>query len=70
MPSVQVRVQQDLCCGFGNCAWLCPEVFELDFASNRSRMVDGAPVDAHREQVLQAAQECPTQAITVVAADA
>ena len=56
-----------MCCGFGNCAALCPQVFALDYDSNRTRIVPGAPLADYAAEIAQAASECPTQAIHVVA---
>ena len=43
-----------------------PQVFALDYDSNRTRIVPGALAD-YAAEIAQAASECPTQAIHVVA---
>ena len=44
-----------------------PQVFALDYDSNRTRIVPGAPLADYAAEIAQAASECPTQAIHVVA---
>lgn len=63
MSQVTVQIQGDMCCGFGNCASLCPQVFVLDYDTNRAQLVLDAPVTAYAARIAQAARECPTQAI-------
>ncbi|MCA8295548.1 ferredoxin [Burkholderia sp. AU30198] len=63
MSQVTIEIQGDMCCGFGNCASLCPQVFVLDYDTNRAQLVPDAPVDAYAARIAQAASECPTQAI-------
>ncbi|MFI5761978.1 MULTISPECIES: ferredoxin [unclassified Streptomyces] len=57
-----VRVDRQLCQGSGICAGSAPEVFVLDEDLARPRE-DGTPPD---ERVLDAADMCPAQAITVL----
>ncbi|MEV6161395.1 ferredoxin [Streptomyces sp. NPDC052052] len=56
-----VRVDPTLCQASGMCAGAVPEVFVLDGAYSRV-LVDGIEPD---ERVLDAADICPAQAITV-----
>lgn len=56
-----VRVDPELCQASGMCAGAVPEVFALDGKHARVR-VDGIEPD---ERVLDAADICPAQAITV-----
>ncbi len=67
MSQLTVQILSGMCCGFGNCAALCPQVFALDYDSNRTRIVPGAPLADYAAEIAQAASECPTQAIHVVA---
>lgn len=57
-------VDQDLCIGCGVCASVAPSVFDLNDDGKAFAVadeVDGADVDAAKE----AADSCPTSAITV-----
>ncbi|MFJ1544966.1 ferredoxin [Streptomyces sp. NPDC088246] len=56
-----VRVDPQLCQASGMCAGVAPEVFALDGEHARVR-ADGIEPD---ERVLDAADICPAQAITV-----
>ncbi|MER5883979.1 ferredoxin [Streptomyces sp. NPDC001941] len=57
----EVRVDQNLCMASGMCAALAPEVFVLGDEHARTRVSETAPDD----RVLEAADVCPAQAITV-----
>lgn len=62
--TIAVLIEDNLCCGFGNCEQVCPSMFRLDPKSNRARLLR-TPNVADAALLLQAAEECPTQAITV-----
>jgi ferredoxin len=61
--AISVDVDCGRCCGWGNCAQVCPEVFELDPQTNRARLRHKNVPDELTVQVQEAAAECPTQAI-------
>lgn len=67
MSKVTVEILDGQCCGFGNCAQVCSEVFQLDRASNRVRLVPDAQFDAHVDRIATAVSECPTQALAMFA---
>jgi ferredoxin len=58
----RVVVDGELCIGCGNCAELCPTVFELDEAAGRSRVIQptGGPEDCIQEAI----ESCPAGAIS------
>ena len=62
----RIVIDGSLCCGFGDCADLAPDVFELD-PSGRALLRMGTSADA---AVLEAAAACPMGAIVVVEEDA
>ena len=57
-----VRVDAALCVGSGQCALYCPEVFAV--VDGLARVRDPPPPPALRDDVGDAADACPTQAIT------
>jgi ferredoxin len=59
---MKITVDRDLCIGAANCVAIAPAVFQLD-ADNKAVVVaeDGAMDD----MLLQAAESCPTSAITL-----
>ena len=57
------EVDQTLCIGCGLCADIASEVFELD--ENMLSHVIAAPVPSDEPAVREAADSCPTSAITV-----
>jgi len=61
---VNVEVDADCCCGFGQCITICPEVFELTDAGYAVVRVDAVPAELEHA-VRRAEQSCPTHAITV-----
>ena len=72
MPEVSTRnriaieVDRELCYGFGDCVDSLPEVFALD-EENISIVLD--PDAAPLDDILEAAQNCPVDAIIVTDED-
>ena len=58
----QIVIDRSLCSGFGACAELAPDVFEVDDGGLVSLRVGMSDDDA----VLEAADACPMGAISVV----
>ena len=58
----RIVIDQSLCSGFGDCADLAPEVFELE-SGGRAFVRIGESADP---AVLDAAAACPMGAITIV----
>jgi len=59
---LDVQIDRDLCMGSGNCVYAAPGVFELDDDSV-AFVVD--PAAAPEDDIVAAARNCPTHAITV-----
>ena len=57
----KIEIDRSLCSGFGTCAELAPEIFELD-AGGTASVRRGLSDDPG---VLEAASACPMAAITV-----
>jgi ferredoxin len=64
---VQIHIDRDKCCGYGNCVLAAPDVFALDDISNLAVALVTEPDEALRPAVDRAIDECPTEAITTVA---
>ena len=62
----RIVIDSSLCSGFGACAELAPEVFELDGGGTAAARVGYSTDPA----VLDAAAACPMAAISVVEEDA
>ena len=62
----KVQVVKDICIGAASCAAFSPTVFELD-DKKKAVVLEGA--DDTPENILLAAQSCPTKAIIVTDAD-
>ncbi len=62
----RIVIDGSICSGFGDCADLAPEVFELD-AHGKALLRIGASSDP---AVVEAAAACPMSAISVVEEDA
>jgi ferredoxin len=58
----RIQIDRSLCSGFGACAELAPDIFELD-AGGTATVRSGQSDDP---TVLDAAAACPMAAITVV----
>jgi ferredoxin len=58
----KVKVVRDLCIGAASCVAFSPTVFELD-AEKKAIVINNAADD--EENILLAAQSCPTKAIII-----
>ncbi|MEY2416058.1 MAG: ferredoxin [Ilumatobacteraceae bacterium] len=61
---MRVIVDFDVCASTGSCMQICPEVFELR-SDGYLYILQEEPPESLRAQVDQAADMCPTAAITV-----
>ena len=61
---MKVTVDFDVCASTGSCMQICPEVFELR-SDGYLYILQEEPPESLRDQVVQAADMCPTAAITV-----
>jgi ferredoxin len=59
----KVKVIRDLCIGAASCVAVSPNVFQLD-QENKAVIPDGA--NDIPENILMAAQSCPTKAIVII----
>lgn len=59
---MKVRIDTDLCAGFGICVGICPEVFELHEDGYATVLVSDVPPELE-ELVRRAADQCPARAI-------
>lgn len=59
---MKVRIDNDLCAGFGICVGIAPEVFELHEDGYATVLVDEVPAELE-DLVRRAASQCPAQAI-------
>jgi ferredoxin len=60
---MKVRVDAELCEGFGNCAVHLPEVFELDDWGYASVEGDGTVPEGMEHLATRAIHDCPAHAI-------
>lgn len=61
---MKVRIDTDICAGFGICVGICPEVFELHEDGYATVLVDEVPPELN-DLVRRAAGQCPAQAIAL-----
>jgi ferredoxin len=61
---MKVRVDTDLCAGFGICVGICPEVFRLHDDGYAMVLVDEVPPELE-DSVGRAVSQCPAQAISL-----
>lgn len=77
MPRIRVLVDPDLCIGAASCVTIAPETFQLN-TENKAEVLDHGEVvqeptyerwlevtDDEKENILLAAQSCPTLAIFI-----
>ena len=58
------NVDESLCIGDGICVDICPEVFEMR-DDNLAHVVDESPNESLYDKVMEAADACPTSAISI-----
>jgi ferredoxin len=63
--SFKLTVDQDKCCGAGQCVLLAPEVFDQREQDGIVVLLDETPDDALHAVVREAASVCPAAAIAV-----
>jgi ferredoxin len=64
--TLRAFADRELCCGYGICTQLCPEVFKVD--SDGLVYLESEIVPAGlEEEATEAAASCPAQALRVVA---
>lgn len=61
---MKVTVDYDICAATGGCAQICPEVFEVR-SDGYLYLLQEEPGEELRDKLVQAAEACPTAAITV-----
>jgi sterol 14-demethylase len=66
----RVRVDRDLCQGHAVCVNEAPEVFALDRAAMKVRVLDESPSPSQRAAVESAVRYCPTHVLSIRNADA
>ena len=57
-----IEIDRELCYGFGDCVSTAPDVFELD-DDEKAVVID--PNGAGRDDLAEAAANCPVMAITI-----
>jgi ferredoxin len=57
-----IEIDRELCYGFGDCVSSAPDVFELD-DDEKAFVID--PNGAPRDDLIDAAANCPVMAITI-----
>lgn len=62
---MKVAVNSELCEGYGNCARIAPEVFELDAEGFARPLNDGQVAEGQDGAAEYAEQDCPMGAITI-----
>jgi ferredoxin len=62
---MKLTVDQDKCCGAGQCVLLAPDVFDQREEDGIVVLLDETPADALHAVVREAASVCPAAAITV-----
>lgn len=62
---LKVTVDQDKCCGAGQCVVLAPDVFDQREEDGIVVLLDPTPAEALHADVREAASVCPAAAITL-----
>lgn len=59
---MKVEVDKDTCISCGLCLDICPGVFHYD-SDDKSEVINGCNPDEHYDEVLEARDACPVEAI-------
>ena len=62
---MKVSVDEDKCCGAGQCVMIAPEVFDQDEEEGTVLVLDDEPPPALHQAVIAAARLCPNSVIRV-----
>jgi ferredoxin len=62
---VKVYVDQDRCCGAGQCVLIAPEVFDQRDEDGIVTLLDPSPAAQEHAATREAAAVCPAAAITI-----
>lgn len=62
---MKLTVDQDVCCGAGQCVLLAPEVFDQREQDGIVVLLDETPAEALHDLVREAGAVCPAGAISV-----
>lgn len=62
---MKVTVDQEKCCAGGNCVMLAPDVFDQRDSDGVVVLLTDAPAEGLHDAVREAADVCPTAAISV-----
>lgn len=65
MSGLQLMVDQDKCCGFGNCVLVAPGLFDLDDDRHLAYALEPEIGPGARGAVDRAMDGCPTDAISL-----
>ncbi|WP_280475366.1 ferredoxin [Nocardia asiatica] len=66
---MKLRVDRERCISAGMCVLTAPDVFDQDTEDGRVVPLDLAPAPEREAAVREAAQVCPSGAITVISGD-
>ncbi|MFC3996013.1 ferredoxin [Nocardiopsis sediminis] len=62
---MKISVDEDKCCGAGQCVLLAPEVFDQRDDDGIVVLLDAQPDEGHHAAVREAADVCPAAAIAL-----
>ncbi|WP_432973864.1 ferredoxin [Dactylosporangium sp. CA-233914] len=62
---MHIEVDQEKCCGAGQCALIAPDVFDQRDSDGVVLLLDPEPDESARAVVTEAASVCPAAAIAV-----
>jgi len=64
LAGLTIKIERDLCVGFGDCIEVTPDVFEFD-EEGIAVFKEGNP-DLDRETLLESCASCPVDALTAL----
>lgn len=62
---MEIAIDTKLCKAYANCTFEAPDVFEVDVATGKARVLVEVVGEDRLDEVESAAMVCPVQAITI-----
>lgn len=62
---MKVTIKENACIGCGQCCYTCENVFEFNNEKGMAQVKANADIEANKEEVEEAKNGCPTEAIEI-----
>ncbi|MEG0826247.1 MAG: ferredoxin [Bacilli bacterium] len=60
---MKIEINSDACIGCGSCCAICDDIFEFDDEEGTAKVKEDADFESFEEEIKNAVDSCPTDAI-------